>query len=331
MRKNLQLNRWGGLLLLSAVTGSCAGLSAPKTTAAEPSQVDLSPLWVEPADLSSRDLFDGPGGRAQAPPDAARFELIAADTKGYSRGYDVRDRQGVKWSVKVGKEAQPEVAVSRILWGLGFYQPAAYIVTDWQLDGASLPAEDRKLARFRRSSEEQEVVGDWSWYENPFVGTQPFQALIVANLMLNNWDWKTSNNKIYNLHGVSEGPRQVYVVRDLGASLGKTSFPKLLRLTPARGFGQGSRNEVADFEKQGFIKGLDGQRVRFHYNGIHQKIVDTVTVNDVVWTCRLMARVSDEQWHDAFRAGGFAPGDQQRYIEKLKSKIRDGLALAGPA
>ena len=71
--------------------------------------------------------------------------------------------------------------------------------------------------------------------------------------------------------------------------------------------------------------------MRFHYNGIHQKIVDTVTVDDVVWTCRLMARISDEQWRDAFRAGGFAPGEQQRYVEKLKSKIRDGLALAGPA
>ena len=70
-------------------------MSAPKTTVAEQSQVDLGALWVEPADLASRNLFDGPGGRAQAPPEAARFELIAVDTKGYSGGYDVRDRQGV--------------------------------------------------------------------------------------------------------------------------------------------------------------------------------------------------------------------------------------------
>ena len=330
MRKIFQLNYWGAALLLAAVTGSCAPKSAPKTTA-EAAQVDLRALWVEPADLSSRNFFDGPDG-AQAPAPESRFELIAEDHKGYSRGYDVRDRQGVKWSVKVGKEAQPEVAVSRVLWGMGFHQPAAYIVTDWQIDGVSVPPEDAKLARFRRDREGEEVVGEWSWYENPFVGTQAFQGLVVANLMLNNWDWKTSNNKIYNVHGVQDGgPRQVYVVRDLGASLGKTSFPKILRLTPARGFGQGSRNDVADFEAQGFIKGLDGQRVKFHYNGIHPKIVETVTVDDVVWTCRLMARISDAQWHDTFRAAGFPEGEQQRYIEKLKSKIRDGLALAGPA
>lgn len=326
MRKDLQLNGWTSALILAVVTGSCAGMSAPKTTATGSSPVDVSALWVEPDDLSSRNFFEGAGG-AQAPSSATRFELIAVDRHGYSRGYDVRDRQGVKWSVKVGKEAQPEVAMSRVLWGIGFHQPAAFIVTDWQLEGASAPAEDLKLARFRRDREGEEVVGEWSWYENPFVGTKPFQGLIVANLMLNNWDWKTSNNKIYNRLGVRNGPRQVYVVRDLGASLGKTSFPQFLRLTPLRGLGQGSRNEVGDFEQQGFIKEVDGQRVKFHYDGIHQKIVDTVTVDDVVWTCRLMARVSDAQWHDAFRAGGFPPGDEERYIAKLKSKIRDGLAL----
>jgi hypothetical protein len=120
-------------------------------------------------------------------------------------------------------------------------------------------------------------------------------------------------------------------VRDLGASLGKTTFPSLLTRTPLRSLPQGSRNDVDDFVEQGFIREIDGQRVRFHYNGTNQKLVDTITVDDVVWAARLMARVSDEQWHDAFRAGGFAPGEQQRYIEKLKSKIREGLALAGPA
>ena len=182
-------------------------------------------------------------------------------------------------------------------------------------------------ARFRADFDGAAVAGDWSWTENEFIDAQPFRGLIVANILLSNWDWKTSNNKIYR-H--ADGTRR-FVVRDLGASLGKTSSSKLFWTFPMRGFGQGSRNDVEGFEEQGFIKGLDGERVRFHYNGIHNKIVETVTVDDVVWTCRLMARVSDAQWHDAFRAAGFTPGDQQRYIEKLKSKIRDGLALAGPA
>ena len=328
MGKGLQLNRWRGLLVLTLLTASCAGMSAPKTSV---DKVDFAALWVEPADLGSRNFFDGPGGQALAPAESARYELIAVDSKGYSGGYDVRDRQGVKWSVKIGKEAQPEVTVSRVLSGLGFHQPPVYLLHDWQLDGAAADPASLRMARFRRDAEDAKVVADWSWYENPFIGSQPFQGLLVANVMLNNWDWKTSNNKIYDLPSAQNGPTRVYVVRDLGASLGKTSFPSFLKWTPMRGMGQGSRNDVDGFEEQGFIKSVDGQKVRFDYNGIHRKLVDTITRDDVIWTARLMSRVSDDQWRDAFRAGGFTASQQQRYIAKLKSKIRAGLALAGAA
>ena len=195
----------------------------------------------------------------------------------------------------------------------------------------SIPQSLRQ-ARFRRDSEDAKVVADWSWYENPFVGTQPFQGLLVANLMLNNWDWKTSNNKIYDLAGAQGGPTRVYVVRDLGASLGKTTFPTLLKWTPMRGMGQGTRNDVDGFEEQGFIKSVDGEKCALPLQrhppqaGGHDH-----RLTDVVWTSRLMSRVSDDQWRDAFRAGGFTAPQQQRYIAKLKSKIREGLALAGPA
>lgn len=330
MSKNLQPNVWRTLVAATVLTASCAGMSAPKLSVEE-TRTDPAWLWIEPPDLASRNFFDGPGGTALAPAESARYQLVAVDTKGYSGGYDVRDRQGVEWSVKLGKEAQPEVAVSHILWGLGFHQPPVYLVHDWQLDGATVDPATLRMARFRRDGEESKVVGDWSWYENPFVGSQAFQGLLVANLMLNNWDWKTSNNKIYDIPNPQSGPTRVYVVRDLGASLGKTTFPTLLKWTPMRGMGQGSRNDVDGFVEQGFIKDVEGQDVSFHYNGIHRKLVDTITVADVVWTARLMSRVSDAQWRDAFRAGGFTPSEQQRYVDKLKSKIRDAMALAGPA
>ena len=91
-------------------------------------------------------------------------------------------------------------------------------------------------------------------------------------MLLNNWDWKTSNNKIYEIRQPDGTTIRHYVVRDLGASLGKTSFPAFLRMTPARGFGQGSRNDLADFESQGFIKSVDGADVHFDYRGIHQRM-----------------------------------------------------------
>jgi hypothetical protein len=302
----------------------CAGRTAIRTTAADPDRVDIEQLWVEPADLASRDLFHGPGGEALVPDSSVPFELIAVDNTGYSAGYDVRDRNGTNWSVKLGNEAQPEVATSRILWALGYHQPATYLLTQWQLTGKQ--AGPTGVARFRREPADHKVVADWSWYENPFAHTQPFKGLVVANILLNNWDWKTSNNKVYDV-AQGAGYRR-YVVRDLGASLGKTTFPKALRDTPLRGLAQGSRNDVNGFEEQGFIKAVEGHRVKFEYRGIHQRLVDTITVADVVWASKLMSRLSDQQLRDAFRAAGYAEADQQRFVDKIRAKIREGLALA---
>lgn len=91
---------------------------------------------------------------------------------------------------------------------------------------------------------------------------------------------------------------------------------------------QGNCNNLEDFEQQGFIKSVNGNRIEFDYKGIYQAVVATVTPADVVWTCRLLSRVSDAQWNDAFAAGGYPPDQAARFIAKLKSKIAEGLALA---
>jgi len=317
------------LLLIVAMTvlaTACVFRKPPTSSTQGGAAADVAQLWVEPRDLETRDLFHGSGAAALAPDPYARYELVAIDDSGYSPGYDVRDPRGARWSVKLGIEAQPEVVASRVLWAIGYHQPATYLLTNWQLTGKQV--ETPGAGRFRLESGGEKVIADWSWYENPFVSTQPFKGLLVANLILNNWDWKTSNNKVYDLAGGPGASRRVFVVRDLGAALGKTTFPGFLKWTPLRGMGQGSRNDVAGFEEQALIKKVAQQRVTFDYRGIHNGLVDTLTVDDVVWTCRLMARISDRQWRDAFRAAGYADAEQQRFITKLKSKIDEGLALA---
>jgi len=314
------------LTLVSVAVTFCAGRGRLKSTAPNPATAPIEQLWVEPRDLETRNLIDGVGGSTLAPNKSTPFEVIAKDDSGFSLGYTVRDSEGTQWNVKLGIEAQPEVVVSRILWAIGYHQPAVYLLPTWELRGAQ--PQTQPVARFRRESVDERVVGNWSWYENPFVTTQTFKGLLVANLILNNWDWKTSNNKIYEIKTHEGVSRRVYVVRDLGASLGKTTFPRLLSATPLRGLGQGTRNDIDGFEKQGFVRKVEGQRVTFDYHGIYEPLVGTLTVNDVIWTCRLMARISDRQWRDAFRAAGYQEAEQQRYITKLKSKISEGLALA---
>jgi hypothetical protein len=308
-----------GLVLLAA----CAGRTAETQAVIEhPAAVDIKQLWIDPVDLESRDLFNGPGGAKLAPNPAARYEIVEVDETGFSAGYAVRDDQGTAWNVKLGIEAQPEVVASRLLWALGYHQPPTYLVTTWKLAGEESGAQG--ISRFRRESPNEKVVSDWSWYENPFERTQPFKGLVVANLILNNWDWKTSNNKVY----AGDAGHRKYIVRDVGASLGKTTFPQFLKWTPLRMGKQGSRNDLEGFEGQGFIKGVEADRVKFDYKGVNTRLIETVTVRDVVWTCRLMSRLSPQQWDDAFRAAAYQPAERQRFIAKLKSKIGQGLALA---
>jgi hypothetical protein len=67
--------------------------------------------------------------------------------------------------------------------------------------------------------------------------------------------------------------------------------------------------------------------VEFDYRGLNQPLVDSITVPDVIWACELLARISDAQWQDAFKAGAFRQEDASRYIAKIKEKIAQGLAL----
>jgi hypothetical protein len=200
-------------------------------------------------------------------------------------------------------------------------------VTKWSLTGARSGAQPP--GRFRPDIRGRTVVGDWPWHENPFVGTREFGGLIVANLMLNSWDWKTSNNKIYQLDQPVNGVERWFVVRDLGASLGKFTYPTILKWFRLRGFGQGSRNDLADFESQGFLKSVDRERqdVEFDYRGIYRDVIGIVTPADVRWACERLSRLTDAQWRDAFRAAGYPDADGARFTTKIKEKIAQGLQL----
>ena len=55
-------------------------------------------------------------------------------------------------------------------------------------------------------------------------------------------------------------------------------------------------------------------------------MINSVRPADVRWTCERLRVLSDRQWNDAFRAGGFTP-EETRYVKKIRSKIDQGLAL----
>ncbi len=290
---------------------------------------EMAELWQDPADLAQRDLFYGPGGQALAPPaSGATYEFVAFKTAGTQPGYDVRDSAGRLWSVKLGVEAQPEVTASRILWAIGFHQPPTYFVHEFTLTGTD--AGLKTVARFRTDFDQWKSGEEWDWYDNAFKNSKQFRGLVVANLILNQWDFKPSNNRIYQAVDASVKPRKLFVVRDLGASLGEMKQSTVFKVLGTAG-AQGSKNDIEDFEQQGFIKKVDGTDVSFDYRGMNQALVDLPMAADVVWACELMSRISDEQWQAAFRAGAYPDDIAARYIRKIKQKIADGLAIRTPA
>ena len=288
------------------------------TAAGTLTPAQMAELWVEPADIASRDLFHGPGGAALAPP-AERFQFLSKDTKGYSWGFDVKDASGRKWSTKYGPEAHSEVVASRLVWAIGFHQPPAYFVEKWELQGGGEPG-FKPPSRFRPDMPGRRRADEWSWRANPFVGTQPYRGLLVLMRILNNWDLLDRNTAIYDLDPPLEGARRWYVVIDLGASLGRT------RIVPD----SGTRNDVEDFEQQGFIKGVDGDgHVKFDDLGRwHRELFGELTPADVHWTCERLDRLSAQQWQDAFRAAGYQDDVAARFIRRIREKVAAGLVLA---
>jgi hypothetical protein len=284
-------------------------------------------LWQEPHDIRQRDLFHGVGGADFAPNPKRRFEFLKEDRTGASRGYSVRDDDGTEWDIKLGVEVQPEIVVSRLLWALGYHQPATYYVpAGWQLSNApgwlSTAVGPQPAARFRRERAKDKVVGEWSWYDNPFIGTRAFKGLVLANFLVSNVDLKTSNNKIYHVDPPIRDATHVFVVRDLGYALGKEA-PKLgwLRWRALRG----SKNNIDDFEETGFIQRMSADRVEIDYPGLDSGLFDGISSADVRWFCELFARLDDRQLDDAFRAGGYPQHLRARYIRKIKNKISPPL------
>lgn len=285
----------------------------PSKHASEP----VSALWVRPPDIASRNLFIGPGSADLVPRPGSAFQYLGEDKTGHSHGYDVVDAQGHKWDVKMGEEAPAEIAVSRILWAIGFHQPVQHYVARWRLTGApdKESTGQAEPGRFRLASDHKSL-GDWSWSDNPFKDTRELRGLIVANLVLNNWDLTPDNNRIYRLGKKSGHHEHWYVVQDVGGSLGKTRWPI------------GTRNNLEDFESEKLIESARDGKVEMAYRSRHKMLVGQLTPADVVWACTLLDQLSDRQLDDAFRAGGYAKPIRERYIRKIRAKIHEGLSLA---
>jgi len=308
------------LLAVLAVLSATACAKAKRPALQPSAPVPGAVLWVDPADLATRDLFYGPWGKENAPNPADTFTLLATKHSGVNMGLTVKDGQDREWSVKLpypgglDSEAPVEVAVSRLLSAVGYLQPAVYFLPAFRLKD-DLGTRTMVGGRFRLKDASLKDKGEWRWEENPFIGSKPYQGLQVILMMLNSTDLKNRNNTLYHRR-TGDLVEQWFAVRDVGAALGDYD-----RFTPRK-------NHAGAFEKTPFIFGVNNGFVDFAYKGWYRPFVeDRVTPADVEWASALLGRLSDQQWNDAFRAAGYQPALASRFITRLKEKVAEGRSI----
>jgi len=323
-----------------SATGSESKKEAKKERRAEAANALPAVLWRDPGDIASLDLLNGAGGAKDAPDPHADYVFVEEDLSGTSPKFYVKDSNGVKWLVKLGPEAKPETAATRLVWAMGYFTDEDYFLPQIQVQG--LPKLRRKMfgaspktgivpnVRLKRQGEDVKKVENWEWFDNPFVGTRELNGLRVLMGLINDWDLKTENNKVY----VADQERH-FVVSDLGATFGKTGFaPSHVPLVP-----HGTKGVLKDYEHARFIRATTDDLITLQmhttapffircfdrkyfnrYKGV-QRIEQDIPVADAQWIGGLLARLTSQQIRDAFRAAGLQPEEVDAFAKVVEKRI----------
>jgi hypothetical protein len=287
-------------------------------------------LWKNPTDIASRDLFYGPGGKGHEP--RGRFAFVKEDLDGTNPKFVVRDDYGVKWKVKMGNEAQPETAATRITWATGYFANEDYFLPELHVHG--MPTHLKRGQKYveaggvirnvRLKREDEKKVGTWEWRSDPFTGTREWNGLRVVMALINNWDLKDENNSVYRV-----GNEDVYMVSDLGASFGSASrtFPK-----------SKSKGNLESYENSKFITQVEDGDVNFrtpgrssliyffnpreYFSRMHMEWIGRgIPREDVKWIGGILSQLSPQQVRDAFRAAGYSPAEVDAFGAILVKRI----------
>ncbi len=256
------------------------------------------------------------------------------DLSGSNPKFVVRDRDGVKWTVKLGDEARSETAASRFVWAAGYFTAEDYFVADLRVEGMPAhlkrgaqfaSAQGARNARLKRHISGEENEGAWSWRADPFSGSREWNGLRVLMALLNNWDLKDENNVIYK----EKSGEEIYMVSDLGATFGASAH-----IYPHRR----SKDDLREYEKSRFIRRETPKFVDFAtpgrpsilYLGYMKSYFERIRMEwigkeipraDAKWIGELLGHLSKSQIRDAFRAAGYTAEEIDGFSSVLEARI----------
>jgi hypothetical protein len=268
-------------------------------------------LWHDRGNAATLDLLNGSGGKEHQP--GTNFKFIEESKSGTSPKFDVEDENGTKWKVKLGPEVKAETAATRLVWAAGYFADEDYYRPQIRVQGMKRLSRGQQYVsegglvrevRMKRHGGGKELK-NWSWSQNPFAGTREFNGLRVMMALINNWDLKEINNKIFDERGELR-----YEVSDLGASFGRTG----------NRFGR-SKAVMKDYAKATFIEKVTPKSVDFVFNAKIESMGKNIPIADARWIGNRLGQFSAEQIGDCFRAAGFSPAEVEGYTRVVMQRI----------
>ena len=293
-------------------------------------------LWREPAKTTIADWIWGPGGESRAP--LPPFTFVEEDRNGTNPKLKVEDAKGDVWIVKFGGEDHGEVFAGRLLYAMGYAVQPSYFVRSGVITGAhglkrtkAFIGKQGEFAYARFKLHEWKNVTrveglEWSWTNNPFVGSHELNGLKILMMLLSNWDAKDSRNgkgsntAVYSRPG-DAGDRLVYAFDDWGATLGKWG-----------GFFSRDKWNVDGFSAQSreFVSAGAGETIRWGYRGKHGRdLTSGIRVEDVRWLLTDLSGVSDDDVRAGLRASGATADEIESYTRSIRRRVTQLQRLCG--
>lgn len=280
-------------------------------------------LWHDPGQVETLDFRYGIGGADMQPKPPFTFE--DEDLSGTTPKVKVRDTDGRHWVVKFGQEASSDTFCTRLAWALGYYVEPTYYVSDGLIDGAHALTRARKdvdgsgrfqAGRFQLRASEPRFMktADWSWTQNPFVGTHELAGLKILNMLVSDWDDKDardedrgSNTAIYQM-----GNLLYFFIDDWGGAMGRWGKFFTREKWNASSF----LHQSDDFVKR------KGDHLDWGYVGQHSHVMtEGVTPGDARWLLPYLGRVTDDQLRAGLISSGADERETAKYVQGLRMRI----------
>ena len=219
---------------------------------------------------------------------------------------------------------------ARLLSAMGFTAQPAYLVRSGVITGVhglkrAKPFIGKQgqfaYARFKlhESKKVTRVEGvDWSWIDNPFVGTHELNGLKIVMMMLSNWDAKDSrdgkgsNTAVYSKASPG-GDLLLNSFDDWGATLGKWG-----------GFFSRDKWNPDGFREQtrSFASSTDGNSIRWGYRGKHGKdLTSGIRIEYVRWLLTYLSSFTDEELRAGLQASGATGAEIDAYAQSIRGRI----------